>query len=440
MTLGDKSVMRSLGMMSGTSVDGSVSAAIIETDGEDRVARVATHEYTYESADGLRPIHHMTKAAEVAYRKAAGNHMLAAESYQDAVKQYLREIVGVADASVETTLRDIVQAFSPGRTSVSLAEVIRRSTEVHIAAAKAILEKTGIPSKDINYIGYHGQTVYHDPFFNRVTVQVGEPEMLANELDIPVVFDFRSNDVALGGQGAPLAPVYHRALLRSAGIPRAAILNLGGTANLTVVSASSEEMVGFDTGPANGLIDRYVKERLGIALDKDSHLANKGKVSEGALKKLLAGAIILKDGRNFLEIAPPKSLDIRDYTYAFPEFEALSVEDGCATLNAFTAECVACGVDWIRRLGIEPPTDWITCGGGVFSPHLQAQLVERLHTRVTGGVTLRSADSVGWSAQGMEAELFAYLAVRSVRGLPITFPGTTGVGQPATGGRVVMPR
>jgi anhydro-N-acetylmuramic acid kinase len=199
-------------------------------------------------------------------------------------------------------------------------------------------------------------------------------------------------------------------------------------------------MLGFDTGPANGLIDRYVKEKSGLALDRDSHLATKGVVSEGAVAALVARSIILKDGRNYLDIVPPKSLDIRDYTYAVPEFESLGVEDGCATLNAFTAECVALGTKWIAQAGFEVPTQWIMCGGGAYSPHLKAQLVERLHRRIPGGVTLVSADSVGWSAQGMEAELFAYLAVRSMKNLPITFPGTTGVSRSATGGKLFTPK
>lgn len=432
--------MKSLGMMSGTSVDGSVSAAIIETDGADAVSRISTHEYRYEDESGGRPIHHLTKAAEVAYRRANGNHTRAGECYSDALTTYLSETVGVTGAALDTTRRELCAQFLTNKTSVNLSDVIERSTDVHIAAAKAALKESGIPATDISYIGYHGQTLYHDPLFNRVTVQVGEPQRLADELGIPVIFDFRSNDVALGGQGAPLAPVYHRALVRSAGRSAAAILNLGGTANITVVSATSENMLGFDTGPANGLIDRYVKEKAGLALDRDSHLATKGVVSEGAVAALVARSIILKDGRNYLDIVPPKSLDIRDYTYAVPEFESLSVEDGCATLNAFTAECVALGTKWMAQAGFEVPTHWIMCGGGAYSPHLKAQLVERLNRRIPGGVTLVSADSVGWSAQGMEAELFAYLAVRSAKNLPITFPGTTGVSRPATGGRLFLPK
>lgn len=431
--------MKALGMMSGTSVDGSVSAAIIETDGVDAVNRISACEYRYEDQSGPRPIHHLTKAAEVAYRRAAGAHTKAAECYADALRQYLTETVGVADASLEVTLREMVTAFCGSGSSVGLAEVIQRSTDVHIAAARAAMTETRLSAKDISYIGYHGQTLYHDPLFNRLTVQVGEPQRLANELGIPVVFDFRGNDVAMGGQGAPLAPIYHRALVRAAGIPSAAILNLGGTANVTVAHATSESMLGFDTGPANGLIDRYVKERLGIALDRDSQIAARGAVSEPALKALLARSIILKDGRNYLDIAPPKSLDIRDYTYNLPEFEALTVEDGCATLNAFTAECVAISTNWIRRAGLEVPSQWILCGGGTYSPHLRAQLAQRLNERIPQGVTLLSADAIGWSAQGMEAELFAYLAVRSIKNLPITFPGTTGVTQPAIGGRLFRP-
>ncbi len=432
--------MKAVGMMSGTSVDGSVSAAIIETDGADTVSRVSTHEYRYEDETGRRPIHHLTKAAEVAYRKANGDHTRAGECFSDALTTYLAETVGVTGAALDTAGRELCAEFSAKKSSVNLSDVVQRSTDVHIAAAKTALEESGIPASEISYIGYHGQTLYHDPLFNRVTVQVGEPQRLADELGIPVVFDFRSNDVTLGGQGAPLAPVYHRALVRTAGLSSAAILNLGGTANVTVVSAASENMLGFDTGPANGLIDRYVKEKAGLALDRDSHLALRGVVSEAAVAALVARSIILKDGRNYLDIVPPKSLDIRDYIYSVPELESLSVEDGCATLNAFTAECVALGTKWISQAGFEIPTRWIMCGGGAYSPHLKAKLVERLNRRIPGGVTLVSADSVGWSAQGMEAELFAYLAVRSMKNLPITFPGTTGVSRPATGGKLFVPK
>jgi anhydro-N-acetylmuramic acid kinase len=214
---------------------------------------------------------------------------------------------------------------------------------------------------------------------------------------------------------------------------------LGGTANLTVVGSKTDDMLGFDTGPANGLIDRYVKEKAGIALDRDSHLAERGTVSEKAVEALVQRSILLKDGRNYLDIQPPKSLDIRDYTFTVPEFQELSLEDGCATLNAFTAECVALGTSWIVKAGFEIPSKWVLCGGGAYSPHLRSQLVQRLRNIIPDKLALLSADDVGWSAQGMEAELFAYLAVRSVKDLPLTFPGTTGVKEPTRGGRLYHP-
>jgi anhydro-N-acetylmuramic acid kinase len=433
-------IKKSLGMMSGTSIDGYVSAAIIETDGVDTVKRISTTEYCYEVDDGVRAIHHLTKAAELAYRKAKGDHSLAAELFPATLQEYVQVTFSLDESKAGAKLRELVASFGVSGNTVQLSDVIRRSTEVHARAAQQALSESQISTKEIAYIGYHGQTLYHDPFFNRVTVQVGDPQALADELGIPVVFDFRTNDVAQGGQGAPLAPAYHRALVRCAGIDSAAILNLGGTANVTVVSSKTEDMLGFDTGPANGLIDRFVKERVGMALDKDSQLAEKGKVSEVAVRALVGRAILLKDGRNYLEIKPPKSLDIRDYTFALPEFQSLSVEDGCATLNAFTAECVALGTEWIRKAGFEVPSKWVLCGGGAYSPHLRSQLIERLSPRINGTASLVSADDIGWSAQGMEAELFAYLAVRSVRGLPLTFPGTTGVSEPTKGGRVFFPR
>lgn len=427
-----------LGLMSGTSIDGSVSAALLETDGDLYVRRLFATEYCYEDPTGLRPVHHLTKAAEGAYRKAKGDTPTASALYPEALSEYVASTFALRDAAdIQAKIQQLAFAFFGNDAQLpTLADIVARSTSVHAAAAQRAIEQSGIARERIQYVGYHGQTLYHDPFVNRVTVQVGDPQRLTRELEIPVVFDFRSNDVRNGGQGAPLAPAYHRALLHSHSISSAAVLNLGGTANLTILNSSNDEMLGFDTGPANGLIDRYVKEKAGLALDKDSALALRGKVSQSALSSLLARSIILADGRNYLDIPPPKSLDIRDYTYDVPELQRLSIEDGCATLNAFTAECVALGLEWAKKRGVEIPSAWVLCGGGAKSPHMRAQLAERLAHRLGAPVEIKSADDVGWSAEGMEAELFAYLAIRSARGLPITFPGTTGVAAPLTGGTV----
>jgi len=440
----------SLGMMSGTSIDGSVSTAIIETDGKGYIQRQFASEYCYEDAKGVRAVHHLSKVAELAFREAKGDFNLACQSYPQCLKAYIAHTFSLheeslIDAKYQELRKSFLQVDKPqagnsNQHEISLQDIIQRSTNIHIQAARDALLRSGLSSQEISYIGYHGQTLYHDPFINKVTVQVGDAQALADSLGIPVVFDFRQEDVKRGGQGAPLAPIYHRALVLNAGLPSAVILNLGGTANLTVVQANSDEMLGFDTGPANGLIDRYVKERAGLAMDTDSALAMSGKVSEIALEALLQNSIILKDGRNYLDIEPPKSLDIRDYDFRISEFESLNIEDACATLNAFTAECIARALDWVQKKGFSVPENWVLCGGGAFSPHLKEQILLRVSKRLGVDIAILSAESVGWSAQAMEAELFAYLAVRSSKKLPITFPGTTGVEQALTAGKLFLPQ
>lgn len=458
--LAGRAPLRAIGLMSGTSIDGSVSAALIRTDGELVVERVAFVDFEYEPPSGERPIHHLTKAAEIAVRRANGDLTLAARLYPEAVREYVEKAFGFTGEEAKEKIARLTLLFRTGdtvtapdrgkqsTTPLSLEEIIRRSTDVHGDAIDALLAAAGdAAAEEIQLIGYHGQTLFHAPFA-AITVQVGEPQRLANRFKIPVVCDFRSNDIKHGGQGAPLAPVYHRALAWGSsreifpGLAKSdsiALLNIGGSANVTVVGDSEEELIAFDTGPGNGLIDRFVSLRARKAYDQDSGFAAKGTVNDGALAELLEHSIVLADGRNYLDIAPPKSIDIRDYTFDLPAFLALSVEDGCATLNAFTAECVARGVEWVTKLGLDPPAYWVLSGGGAKSPHLRAQLTARLSRAIGRHATVRTADEVGWSTSGMEAELFGYLAVRSVRGMPLTFPTTTGVPVATVGGRTVRP-
>jgi anhydro-N-acetylmuramic acid kinase len=428
--------VKSIGLMSGTSVDGSISAAILRTDGDEFVERVAALEYTYESGDigASRPVHHFTKAAELAYRDAKGDHARAHEVYPQAVERYFRQTFPNDAESARALRKERYQeeflVRVPQHRAVTLAAVIECSTILHAEAVERLLAETGTPVTEIGLVGYHGQTLYHAPF-DKITVQVGDAAYLAHRVGIPVMYDFRSNDVAHGGQGAPLAPVYHRALARRAGFESVCVLNLGGTANITVISRSEGEVVAFDTGPANGLIDKWVKERAQQACDTGSQFANKGTVDPVALQVLVDRAIVLADGRNYLDIPVPKSLDIRDYHYDFPEVTRLSLEDGCATLNAFTAECIVRGLAFVPSV----PQRWIACGGGVYNVHVLNQVRERVKATFGVEIELVGADSVGWSSAAMEAELFAFLAVRCDRGLPITYPQTTGVAAPLEGGR-----
>jgi anhydro-N-acetylmuramic acid kinase len=432
--------VKSIGLMSGTSIDGSISAALISTDGENEVQRLASIEYAYELGhlNPLRPIHHVTKAAELAYRVAKGDHKNASSVYPAQLKRYLQETFSsLTNSEIDSKLLEISEAFlkvTPGHSSVTLKAVIDKSTRLHVEAVEALLQQESIQRQEISFIGYHGQTLYHAPF-EQITVQVGDPKFIADRTGIPVVYDFRSNDIANGGQGAPLAPVYHRALAKQDNLHDIAVLNLGGTANISLVSATDQAPLAFDTGPANALIDRWVKERLNQPFDAESQLAFKGVVNQTTLDSLLKKAIILSDGRNYLDLTPPKSLDIRDYHYQTPEFLKLSVEDGCATLNAFTAECIALGLKYSAKI----PTLWVACGGGVKNPHLLKTIQRRVSELYGVTIEIRTADALGWSSAAMEAELIAFLAVRSARGLPITFPSTTGVTKPLTGGRLVTP-
>ncbi|MBB5754652.1 anhydro-N-acetylmuramic acid kinase [Prosthecomicrobium pneumaticum] len=360
-----------MGMMSGTSLDG-VDAALIASDGE-----------TVESFGPtlFRP-------------------------YAEAERAVLRAALAAARSLEDRTAR-------PG----VLAEAEAIVTAAHAETAEALLGRADVDRGRVSLVGFHGQTVFHAPH-RFLTVQIGDGAALARRLGIPVVFDFRAADVAAGGEGAPLVPVYHRALVRRAGLAgRIAVVNIGGVANATLVGAEGD-LVAFDTGPGNALIDDLVRERTGAAMDRGGLLSSAGRIDEMALSALL-------DDPYFLE-PPPKSLD-RD-AFSRAPVGRLSTEDAAATLAAFTAHAIAAGV--AAAGGAERI---VVCGGGAHNPAILARLAE------ASGLPVDRAEALGWSADFMEAQAFAFLAVRSVAGLPLTFPGTTGVGAPLSGGVFAQP-
>jgi len=365
-------LMRAVGLMSGTSLDG-VDVALVDTDGE----RVVT----------LGP---------TGYR-----------AYSDAEREVLRG--ALADAAGLTD-----RAARPGR----LGDAERIVTDAHAEAVEAFLRRHGIGPGEVQAVGFHGQTVLHRPEM-RLTVQLGDGAALARRLRIPVIFDFRAADVAEGGQGAPLVPVFHRALVRASGIePPVAILNVGGVANVTFLDSGSG-LLAFDTGPGNALIDDWMRERAGKGFDENGAAAAAGKPDETLLAWLLVHPYFSKE--------PPKSLD-RNW-FSARMVGHLSVEDGAATLAAFTARAVGRAVEFAE----EEPTRWIVGGGGAKNPELMRLLGDVLKAEIA------SADAIGWSSDHLEAQAFAYLAVRSLRGLPLTFPSTTGVCEAMTGGVVARP-
>ena len=261
-------------------------------------------------------------------------------------------------------------------------------------------------------MGFHGHTVLHAPQ-RRLTVQIGDGRRLAELTGIDVVFDMRAADCAAGGQGAPLAPAYHRALAQRVPERPLALVNVGGVANVTWIGGGGE-LLAFDTGPGNAPIDDWMRQRLGRARDEDGALAASGRVHEEHVRAFLRQ-------RYFAE-PPPKSLDRN--AFAWGAVAALSPADGAATLTAMTAASIA-------RAGEQfpaPANMWIIAGGGRRNGTLMAMIAARVAAPVA------PAEAVGMDGDALEAEAWAYLAVRSLKGLPLTFPGTTGAPAPLTGG------
>jgi anhydro-N-acetylmuramic acid kinase len=376
MTTSPKKTLRVLGFMTGTSLD-AVDMAVIETDGHDILA--------------FGP---------------AGEMKLDAET---------RAVVEEAIDDAFDWERDEEEpdSFEDARMAVA---------DAHLAAALGFMAVNGVKASALDLVGVHGQTVLHEaptPELPGRTVQLIDAVSVAEGLGVPVAYDFRSNDVAAGGQGAPLAPVYHAALVRRAGMTGpVAVLNLGGVGNITLIRADGG-LEAFDTGPANGMVDLLVQSRMKKRMDEGGRLAAAGAVDQVVLDAYLAHPYFAATG--------PKSLDRFDFS--LDSVATLSLEDAAATLTAFAAQAVALGV---ARCS-EQPKEIVVCGGGRHNPVLLAAIRQRV------GVPVSTAEDKGWRGDAIEAEAFAFLAARCRLGLPISFPGTTGVAAPMTGGRIVEP-
>ena len=316
---------------------------------------------------------------------------------------------GETRALLRAGLEEAAQVAEGAPVPQSIREAERLLTEKHAEAVKALVAKVG----PVSLVGFHGQTILHRPE-RRWTWQIGDGALLARLTGIDVVNDFRSADVKAGGQGAPLVPLYHAALARNSPLARPlAIVNIGGVANVTYING--DFVLAFDTGPGNAPIDDWMHRHAGKPVDMNGDFARTGKVDDAALDKMLANP--------FFARIPPKSLDRMDFGLA--AVEDLSPADGAATLTAFTAASIARA----REHFPEPAMTWIVCGGGRHNTTLMDMLRARVNAQVL------KAEGARWDGDALEAEAFAYLAVRSVKGLPLSLPTTTGVPQPMTGGR-----
>ncbi len=348
-------VMRqAIGLMSGTSLDG-IDVAVVATDGRDRV----------EPGPALTV------------------------PYSPEMRECLRGVLG-------------------GKGPV--AEVERALTAAHAEVVARLVAEHGVVA---DTIGFHGHTIMHRPEERR-TWQIGDGALLARLTGIDVVCDFRADDVAAGGQGAPLVPLFHAALAARLDKPLA-ILNIGGVANVTWLGQDEGAILAFDTGPGNAPIDDWALRHLGEPVDRGGALARSGRVDAARLAAFLA--------HPFFDRSPPKSLDRDDFA-AFRD-DGLAAADGAATLTAMTAAAVARAAAHFPA----PVSRWLVTGGGRHNPVLMDALARCL------GAPVAAVESAGWNGDALEAQAFAYLAIRSLEGLPLSLPSTTGVVRPMTGGR-----
>ncbi len=315
-------------------------------------------------------------------------------------------------APYESGLRERIRAVLGARGAVD--DVARAVTEAHAGIVNQLLAENGLAPGDIRVVGFHGHTIDHRPQ-DGVTVQIGDGALLARLTGIEVVCDFRAADVAAGGEGAPFAPLYHRALCEEMDRP-VAVLNIGGIANVTWIGANEDDIVAFDTGPGNTLMDEWVRFHTGQRFDAGGALAATGTVDTAIVDACLAHPYFTRP--------PPKSLDRLDFDTA--PVTGLSPADGAATLAELTCRAVARACDHLPAA----PGRWLVTGGGRHNATLMKRLADML------GVPVMPVEAVGWNGDALEAQAFAFLAVRALKGLPLSLPGTTGVAQPMPGGRV----
>ncbi|CAG1012699.1 MAG: anhydro-N-acetylmuramic acid kinase [Rhizobiaceae bacterium] len=366
-----------IGLMSGTSMDG-IDLAVLSTDGDEVVRRGPSMFVPYEAAFRRRIEEGLEEAKAIRVRDERPGGLAALE----------RDIT-IRHAEAVARFRPSLKDFRP------------------------------------ELIGFHGQTILHRPQAG-LTVQLGDGPLLAGSTGLPVVYDMRAADMAAGGQGAPLVPAYHAALARSlpadfAGRWPIAFVNIGGISNVTFVDRDADP-VAFDSGPGNALIDQWVAREGGVPFDADGAIASEGGVIRRVVDAYLANPFFDRPG--------PKSLDRGDF--ALDLAEGLELADGARTLAAVSAAAIVKSAE--RQAGF--PKLWIVCGGGRKNPHILADLREGAAAR---GSTVVLAEDAGFDGDAMEAEAWAYLAVRSLAGLPLTFPTTTGCPAPVCGGVLARP-
>ncbi|MGY8985910.1 MAG: anhydro-N-acetylmuramic acid kinase [Sphingomonadales bacterium] len=368
--LSSQNASMAVGLMSGTSLDG-IDAALIETDG-------------------------------VKYVRHISNYFL---PYPKDLRSNIKEAIFLAKSIRNKNVK-----------CPHIISLEKEITLLHAEATNNLLLFANLKPKNIDIVGFHGQTISHDPV-NKFTWQIGDGAQLAILIGIEVVNKFRDRDVKFGGQGAPLVPLYHLALFNTKEIKRpVVILNIGGVSNLTYIGQGIGNLIGFDTGPGNALIDDWVMKHFNKPYDESGIIAASGKVDTKLLAELMENA--------FFQRTPPKALD-RD-SFDINCFSHLTPKDGAATLTEFTVEAIKASALHLPEL----PMKWFVTGGGRHNSYLMQCLKNTL------GAEVININDIGFDGDILEAEAFAYLAVRAKKNLPLTFPELTGVDKPRSGGQI----
>jgi len=361
-----RETLTAIGVISGTSMD-AIDVSLVTSDGRDAVSFGAGASYPY----------------------------------RDETRRALQAVIADAERAAAEPLADLEAAV----------------TADHLAAIRSYVADRQLDWSDIDLVGLHGQTIYHRPE-RRFTRQLIDGQAVADALGIPAVDRFRHADVAAGGEGAPFAPLYHRALAQRLEQP-VMVLNLGGVGNVTYIDG--ETVIAFDTGPASAILDDFVLRRLGRPYDADGTLAASGRIHDDLVAGFMANP--------FFDRPAPKSLDRNDFHRRAQDVEGLSDADGAATLAAFTVESIVAALRHVPRA----PKRWLVGGGGRLNRHFMTRLGQRL------GVPVEPVEIVGWDGDALEAQIFAYFAIRSIKRLPLSLPSTTGVPRPMTGGELHRP-
>ena len=356
-----------IGFMSGTSCDG-VDASLIETDG----------------LDHFKPIHNV------------------AIPYDPEIRSQLQELF---------------------KRSAPFLELEKKLTEFHIQAVDKLLVESGYKAEQIKAIGFHGQTIFHKPEAG-ITWQIGNPHILATATKIDVIHDFRRRDVALGGQGAPLIPIFHKMLAQKQDIP-CMIVNIGGVANLTYIDA--DELIAFDTGPGNALIDDMMMQHYGKSFDDEGEIAASGIVDKLIVSKVLAG--------EYYNQSYPKSLDRNSFAFLTKELEGKNPEDIIATLTYLTSAAIVHSINLLPNV----PKQIFICGGGVKNKQILSWMNDLLKEQNIPSRLSNISELDNLDPDYVESQGFAYLAARFCNDLPSAFPSTTGARSANVCGCLIRP-